>query len=363
MATVAETLWRWRRRTTVPDHTAWSAASRLDDPQLLAALLDVEETDRAAAYQMGLASGKSVQRVLDLEGSILDDIAELSPVLLQQQPGEWTGRQLLRVAASGRAAFEALTIGDLRATRYWLLRALTDEDPESPCVEIGMIAPEAMCHPAQPLPDVLVVPTIANWAETLFVYDRYVGDLRDPATKYFSDYLEPWLARRLSADPDVLYVALSAAQWSRDRNVDDARLKASLREVFARDDNDEIRPRLAVYFAWLASGVVGEGDPVELAADALDRYAGRLFGTEMLQLVSILASRMPLAAAEDNAKVVDAIEGCITDWQATTPDRVLMADRRGARLPLGQQHRRRAARSRASGSPRRRLRCVARDRA
>ena len=132
-------------------------------------------------------------------------------------------------------AFMLLSDGDLRGTRAWLLRAVTDDDVEAAEVQLRMVGPKMLCHAEQPLPDDFVVPAITVWSEALFVHDRFSGSLRGIASAFFVDYLQPWLLVRLPDDSRVFYLALAAAQWSRGRDVDDRELKRALRQVSARD--------------------------------------------------------------------------------------------------------------------------------
>ena len=66
----------------------------------------------------------------------------------------------------------------------------------------------------------------------------------------------------------------------------------------------------------------------------LERYRGRLTGTELLQLFSVLASHLPDQAAAGIERILRVIETCIRDWRTTTPDPARMADRRGTHFLL-----------------------------
>lgn len=329
METIASRFQRWYAATSVANHPVWGIPCNLSDLEVIEALLDLIDDDQFTSRNRATRM-ESYASLCSVTQAICDDLCDISACLTDDHITDQTACLVAAVTAATRPAGMALDAGDLRATRSWLLRCLLN-DGKSNLVRIGL--PTLLTHPDQLFPTNLLTPIVARFAEVLFIYDQFTGQLNDITRQWFGS-LETWLLCRLPFRLELANLALILIRWADRREVSHERL-CTLTRRFADEGvlDAEVAPRAAVLFARLANRNRLE-DPVQLAHAALTQFSGRLTGTELVELVGILAANRPHEAVREAPRILHMIDVCMLDWYSTTPDELLMADRRGAHFVL-----------------------------
>lgn len=320
---------RWRAITTIPKHPIWDIRSNLNDVWVIEQLIYLIDTEHTN-IKSSTADAELFVVMSRLAGAICDDIDEIHGMLKVEQIIEQLACLLASMTASMRVAGIALDNGDLRRTRQWLLRCLIDHDDSE---KVYIIRPSLFTHTEQLLPTNLLTPKVASFAEILYIYAHFTGQLNE-ITNYWFPSLQTWLLYRLPFRPELANLALILMRWAEKRKQDDRQLRSLIRTFADQNTLDqEVAPRAAVFFAGYANRN-GNEDPVPLANLALSQFAGKLTGTEMVELMGILAVNLPSEAVLSAHKILKTIDVCMQDWYSTTPDELLMADRRGSHFKL-----------------------------
>jgi hypothetical protein len=290
----------------------------------------LQEEYEALPVPTGPEDGSRYAAMARILEAIQSDLRRLEAGRIDPPWSELIGLVLL-LGASARLAGIAIDRGDLRNTRQALLAGIAGAaHPNHTDVHLGRVL--ILADPDQPLPDAVVSEPVVRWSELLFVYDRFRGGF-DSLTRPLFASLEPWVVERLGTDDEYAFLALAMAQWSIRRDVDDHRLLQAI-DLLVASGGVPLEGEAGFLILDLQRRARRDYPGVpRLAYELLESRRGRLTGTEMFQLVGLLAH--DTASAVENADaIVRAIEALMRDWRTTTPGALFMADRRGAHFPL-----------------------------
>lgn len=329
--TVSEAFPNWYRASRTPTDATWAAEADLTNPEVVRDIGCMVRGDLGSPER--IARDVALHEVLSLGTTICADIARFTrPWSTDPDVGRQLIGALLIAATSACVGFRAMHEGDIRTARDWVVRPIVRPEVDGWHEYMAPSRGSVFFQPEAALPDGLVVPFATEWAELLFVYERFHGPVGNAGTVVF-EALEPWLVERLFAYPDLGHLALAAAEWSCRREIEDDRLQDAIHEFNRRGiDVPEVEVAAAVHLAEVARR--RGSDPAAEGQGALETFRGRLNGTQVLRLTGLVAGGDPEATVRSIGAVCSTIESVMRDWRSTTSSLQTMGDRRGAHFKL-----------------------------
>lgn len=330
-ATASEAFPNWYEVSQITSDELWLTTADLLSPPAVRDLARLVRIELGATDLINHNLG--LEEVHNVGSTICADLERLArPWTLDGDPSIQLMGALLIATVSACVAFRAMHEGDIRTAREWVLRPIHRTGPDDGYDYVAPSRGSVFFRKEAAIPDGLIIPFVLDWAETLFVYERFRGPIGDAGSAVF-EHLQPWLVSRLPNDPNLGHIAVAAAEWSCRREIDDDELQTVLLDLSrAGGLSPELEVALAVHLAETAErrGL----NPALEAQHVLRDLAGRLTGTQMIRLTGLMAQGDPEAAVHSIKRISATIRMVMRDWRTTTSGLQTMGDRRGAHFKL-----------------------------